>query len=138
MSGLGLAALVLALLVLRQNLMVVLGCAAAYAYLVWGDGVVANIVLDGWDALNKDVLLSIPLYLLAGNVMAEGAIAARLVRVMRALAGPGPGGLAIAAVLSCALFAAIVAGLDPPDDFVKALGSAPRFFAQPSDSRSSE
>ena len=108
MSGLGLAALVLALLVLRQNLMVVLGCAAAYAYLVWGDGVVANIVLDGWDALNKDVLLSIPLYLLAGNVMAEGAIAARLVRVMRALAGPVPGGLAIAAVLSCALFAAIV------------------------------
>ncbi len=108
MSGLGLLAMVLALLVLRQNLMVVLGCAAGYAYLVWGDGVLANIVLDGWDALNKDVLLSIPLYLLAGNVMAEGAIAGRLVRFMRALAGPVPGGLAIATVLSCGLFAAIV------------------------------
>lgn len=108
MTGLGLFAMVLALLVLRQNLMVVLGCVAAYAYLAWGDGVLANIVLDGWDALNKDVLLSIPLYLLAGNVMAEGAIAARLVRVMRAVAGPVPGGLAIATVLSCALFAAIV------------------------------
>ena len=108
MTGLGLVAMVLALLVLRQNLMVVLGCAAAYAYYAWGDGVLANIVLDGWDALNKDVLLSIPLYLLAGNVMAEGAIAGRLVRVMRAVAGPVPGGLAIATILSCALFAAIV------------------------------
>jgi C4-dicarboxylate transporter, DctM subunit len=108
MTGLGLALMVLALLVLRQNLMVVLGCAAAYAYYAWGDGSLANIVLDGWDALNKDVLLSIPLYLLAGNIMAEGAIAARLVRVMRAVTGPVPGGLAIATVLSCALFAAIV------------------------------
>jgi C4-dicarboxylate transporter DctM subunit len=108
MTGLGLALMVLALLVLRQNVMVVLGCAAGYVYLVWGDGVLANIVLDGWDALNKDVLLSIPLYLLAGNVMAEGAIAARLVRFMRAVAGPVPGGLAIATVMSCALFAAIV------------------------------
>jgi C4-dicarboxylate transporter, DctM subunit len=108
MTGLGLALMVLALLVLRQNLMVVLGCAAAYAYYAWGDGSLANIVLDGWDALNKDVLLSIPLYLLAGNIMAEGAIAARLVRVMRAVTGPVPGGLAIATVLSCAVFAAIV------------------------------
>jgi C4-dicarboxylate transporter, DctM subunit len=108
MTGAGLALLVLALLALRQSLMVVLGCAAAYAYLVWGDGVVANIVLDGWDALNRDVLLSIPLYLLAGNIMAEGAIATRLVRFMRAVTGPVPGGLAIATVLSCAIFAAIV------------------------------
>jgi C4-dicarboxylate transporter, DctM subunit len=108
MTGAGLALLVLALLALRQSLMVVLGCAAAYAYLAWGDGVVANIVLDGWDALNRDVLLSIPLYLLAGNIMAEGAIATRLVRFMRAVTGPVPGGLAIATVLSCAIFAAIV------------------------------
>ncbi len=100
--------LALALLVLRQNLMVVLGVVAGYCYLVWGDGAVSNIVLDAWDALNKDVLLSIPLYLLAGNIMAEGAIAVRLVRFMRAVAGPIPGGLAIATILSCGLFAAIV------------------------------
>jgi C4-dicarboxylate transporter DctM subunit len=40
--------------------------------------------------------------------MAGGAIAARLVRLMRALTGPIPGGLAIATVLSCGLFSAIV------------------------------
>ena len=104
----GLLVMVFLLLVLRQNLLVVLGCVAAYAYLIWGDGVLEYIVFDGWDALNRDVLLSIPLYLLAGNIMAGGAIAPRLVRLMRALTGPVPGGLAIATVLSCGLFAAIV------------------------------
>lgn len=107
MTALVLALLVLALLVLRQNLLVVLGVATGYAYLVWGDGRLANIVVDAWDALNKEILLSIPLYILAGNIMSRGAMAARLIRMMRAVSAPVPGGLAIAAILSCALFAAV-------------------------------
>lgn len=108
MSALILAALVLALLALRQYVVIVLAVAVAYVYLVWGDGRIDNILIDGWDALNQDVLLPIPLYLLAGAIMAEGAIAGRLIRVMRAIAGPFPGGLAVATCLSCGLFAAIV------------------------------
>jgi C4-dicarboxylate transporter DctM subunit len=107
-SALVLAAIVLALLALRQYLVIVLAVVVAYVYLVWGDGRIDNMLIDGWDALNQDVLLPIPLYLLAGAIMAEGAIAARLIRVMRAIAGPFPGGLAIATCLSCGLFAAIV------------------------------
>ncbi len=107
MATLGLVAMVLALFVLRQNLVVVLGMAAGYAYLIWGDGAVANIVIDGWDALNREVLLSIPLYILAGSIMSRGTMAERLIRLMRALTAPVPGGLAIATVLSCAVFAAI-------------------------------
>jgi len=107
MSALALAVIVAVLLVLRQNLMVVLGVATAYAYLVWGDGVVANIVIDAWDAANKEVLLSIPLYILAGNIMSRGVMAQRLIRLMRAVSNPVPGGLAIATVLSCAIFAAV-------------------------------
>ncbi|MEC8900831.1 MAG: TRAP transporter large permease subunit, partial [Pseudomonadota bacterium] len=96
--------LVLVLLLLRQNLFVMLGSVAAYAYLAFGDGMLANIVIDAWDAANKEVLLSIPLYILAGNIMARGAIAVRLIRLMRAVTAPVPGGLAIATVLSCAVF----------------------------------
>ena len=107
MSAFGLVVLVLALLLLRQNLFVLLGSVAAYAYLVFGDGMLTNIVIDAWDAANKEVLLSIPLYILAGNIMARGGIAARLIRLMRVLTAPVPGGLAIAAVLSCAVFAAV-------------------------------
>ncbi|MDH3513120.1 MAG: TRAP transporter large permease subunit, partial [Gammaproteobacteria bacterium] len=97
----------LALFALRQNILVILGIATAYAYWAYGDGVISNIVIDGWDALNKEVLLSIPLYLLAGNIMSQGSMASRLIRLMRAFTAPVPGGLAIATVLSCALFAAI-------------------------------
>ncbi|MCK6370320.1 MAG: TRAP transporter large permease [Gammaproteobacteria bacterium] len=103
----GLVALLLSLLVLRQNLLVVLGSALVFTSLVFGEGRLTDIVADVWEAANKEVLLSIPLYLLAGNVMARGIMAARLIRLMRALAGPVPGGLAIATVLSCALFAAV-------------------------------
>ncbi len=107
LAGIGLAALVMALLVGRQNLLVVLGVATMFAYVVWGDGRVGNIVVDAWDAANKEILLSIPLYLLAGNIMARGAMAARLIRLMKAVSAPVPGGLAIAAIASCALFAAV-------------------------------
>lgn len=107
LAGAGLAVLVLVMFTLRQNLIVVLGLATAYVYLVFGDGAISNIVVDAWEAANKEILLSIPLYILAGNIMSRGVMAARLIRVMRAVSGPIPGGLAIAAILSCALFAAV-------------------------------
>jgi C4-dicarboxylate transporter DctM subunit len=106
-TALLLIALILVLLALRQNLFVILGCATAYAYLVLAQEPLDGIVLDAWSALNKDILLSIPLYILAGNIMAAGGIAERLVRFMRAITAPVPGGLAIATVLSCAVFAAV-------------------------------
>ena len=95
------------LLAVRQNLLVVLGVATGMAYWFWGDGQIQNIINDGWDGLNRDVLLSIPMYLLAGAIMARGAIAKRLIRFARAFSAPIPGGLAIATVLSCAMFAAV-------------------------------
>ncbi len=107
LAGVGLFILILALLVLRQNLLVILGIATAYVYMVFGDGVLTNIVLDGWDALNKEILLSIPLYILAGNIMSRGVMAQRLIRMMKAISAPIPAGLAITTVLSCALFAAV-------------------------------
>jgi len=107
MGALWLLALVLVLLALRQNLLVVLGTAVAWLYLFYTDDQLSFIVLDAWGALNKEVLLSIPLFILAGNLMARGGMALRLVRLVQALTGPVPGGLAIATVLSCAIFAAI-------------------------------
>ncbi len=107
MMALGLIVLVVALLLLRQSIMVIVGAAVAYAWLVVGEGDVAPLFLDAWDGLNREVLLSVPLYVLAGNIMSRGEIADRLVDLMRAFTAPVPGGLAIATVLSCAMFAAI-------------------------------
>ena len=99
--------IVFALCALRQYLIVILGVATLYAYHVFGSDPARYVVLDAWHALNRDILLSIPLFILAGRIMAQGSMAARLVNLVRSITAPIPGGLAIATVLSCAVFAAI-------------------------------
>ncbi len=106
-TALLLIGLVLALLALRQPVVVILGAATAFCYALISHGNVGWIVVDAWEAANRELLLSIPLYILAGNLMSRGAMAERLIRVSKALAAPVPAGLAIAAVISCALFAAV-------------------------------
>jgi len=97
----------LLLAVLRQPVMVLLGAAALFVYAVWNDGRPEYALYDVWFAVNQDVLLAIPLFVLAGAVMSAGTIAQRIIALMRELTRPIPGGLALAAVLSCAGFAAI-------------------------------
>lgn len=104
---LGLAVMVPLLLWLRQNMIVVLGLCSAWLYYFYSNGAIGNTAIDAWQIARNENFLAIPLYVLAGNVMANGSIASRLVRVMAALTAPIPGGLALAAVLSCSLFAAI-------------------------------
>ncbi|SLN73234.1 Sialic acid TRAP transporter permease protein SiaT [Falsiruegeria litorea R37] len=97
----------IALLALRVNLFVLLLIVGSFIHLVWGDAELLYIVEDMWIALDKEVLLSIPLFLICGSVMGRGAIAARLIEIMTALTSPLPGGLAVATVMTCAVFAAI-------------------------------
>ncbi len=52
-------------------------------------------------------LLAIPLFLLAGAIMAEGGITPRIMRLAATLVGHIPGGMAIVMVVSCMLFGAI-------------------------------
>ncbi|WP_210414070.1 TRAP transporter large permease [Luteithermobacter gelatinilyticus] len=94
-------------LLLRQRIVVILGFVSAWCYLVWGDGKLNYVILDLWAAADQEVLLSIPLFILAGNIMSTGSIAERLITIMRVATAPVPGGLAIATILSCAFFAAI-------------------------------
>jgi C4-dicarboxylate transporter DctM subunit len=57
--------------------------------------------------LDQDALLAIPLFVLAGVVMSGGGISRRLVELARALTAWAPGGLAVAGVAACVVFAAI-------------------------------
>lgn len=107
MAALALSASLILMLLLRQRIFIMLGFTAAFAYLVWGDGKLGYVILDVWAAADQEVLLSIPLFILAGNIMSRGSIAQRLIAIMRELTNPVPGGLAIATILSCAFFAAI-------------------------------
>ncbi|MCT8159418.1 TRAP transporter large permease [Pseudoruegeria sp. SHC-113] len=107
MSALGLCLLVLVLLILRQPLTILLIAAIGYVHLVWGHGYLDYIVEDMWTSLNKELILSVPLFLLCGAVMSKGSSAKRLVRIIRALTAPTRGGLGVATIVSCAVFAAI-------------------------------
>ena len=59
------------------------------------------------EMMNKDVLLAIPFFVVSGAIMSAGGIAHRLVAFARALVGWMPGGLAVATVMACVIFAAI-------------------------------
>lgn len=107
MATVFLVILVLGLLVFRQNIVVLLLAVTAYIHLVWGDGQIEYLVEDMWISLSSEALLSIPMFLIAGNIMTQGAIAQRLIRIMVLISGPLPGGMGVATILSCAIFAAI-------------------------------
>jgi len=55
----------------------------------------------------SEVLISIPLFTLAGTIMTRGEMSGRLIAIARALVGWLPGGLAMACVVACTFFAAI-------------------------------
>lgn len=105
--GILLIALILALLFFRVSLVLILIAAAAYSQLVWGGGSIEYFVQDMWSAMDRELLLAIPLFVFVGQIMGRGSIANRLVAVVVEFTRPFPGGLAMATVLSCALFSAI-------------------------------
>jgi len=66
-----------------------------------------SLVQQLFNGLDNFVLLGVPFFILAGNIMAEGAISEKLVNVMKLFVGRFTGGLAMASVMACMFFAAI-------------------------------
>lgn len=99
---------VLALLFVRQPIIVLVAIATAFVHVYFAhNSSVEYLIQDMWFTLDREVLLSIPMFILAGALMARGSIARRLIAIMIGIAGPMPGGLAVACVLTCGVFAAI-------------------------------
>jgi tripartite ATP-independent transporter DctM subunit len=68
------------------------------------DGVA--VAVEFYRLADMPALIAIPLFTLAGYVLAESQAPQRMVRVTNALLGWLPGGLAIVAVIACAMFTA--------------------------------
>ncbi|OPY66219.1 MAG: Sialic acid TRAP transporter permease protein SiaT [Syntrophorhabdus sp. PtaU1.Bin050] len=66
-----------------------------------------SLIQQLFNGLDNFVLLGVPFFILAGNIMAEGAISDRLVGVMKLFVGRFTGGLAMASIMACMFFAAI-------------------------------
>lgn len=100
-----LALLLLPLALIGTPLFAIIGALAAF--LLTHDGQeVSNIIIEGYRLASQSVLVSIPLFTFAGFMMAEAGTPKRLVRVSKAAMGSLPGGLAIVALVACAIFTA--------------------------------
>ena len=112
MTGLLLLLAILALALLGSRLFVIVGVATAMCFLLFTDYTDAIVQLDRivtkMEGLTgKNVFLSIPFFIASGAIMTKGGIAQRLTRLATALVGGLPGGLAVASVVACIVFAAI-------------------------------
>jgi len=109
-----------ALLTLSMPIAVVLVATTAIYLIFIAQIPLTSLIQQLFNGLDNFVLLGVPFFILAGNIMAEGAISARLINVMKLLVGRFNGGLAMASVMACIFFAAI-SGSSPAT--VVAIGS---------------
>ena len=68
---------------------------------------ISFLIPHGFKTASSFALLALPLFILAGLLMAEGGISERLLNFVNALVGRIKGGLGAVTVLTCALFGAI-------------------------------
>jgi len=65
---------------------------------------ISAVPLETYDITRDAQLVAIPMFTLAGYLLAEGGASGRLVRLFRTWVGWAPGGIAAAAILVCAFF----------------------------------
>ncbi len=81
---------------------------------------IESVALKLFTGIEKFEIMAIPFFILAGNFLTHGGVARRMIRFATAMVGHWHGGLGLAGVLACALFAA-VSGSSPAT--VVAIGS---------------
>ena len=100
---------------------VALGLSSVTTIMLFSNDSLASVALKLMEALSVHyTLLAIPFFILSSSFLSTGGVARRLIRFAVAVVGPVRGGLAMASVLACMLFAA-VSGSSPAT--VAAIGS---------------
>lgn len=97
--------ILLALALIGVPLFAVIAAGALYAYATGGIDL-SVIAIELYRLAEMPVLVAIPLFTVAGYMLAESGAPGRLVRLTQSLLGWMPGGLALVALCACALFTA--------------------------------
>jgi len=113
-------ALLFGLMLFGVPVAVALGSSTLLSTYFFTDMDLMGIASKIFDGLNKYTLMAIPMFILAGNLLARGSSAHRIIGFAKTLVGHLPGGLPIAAILASIIFAA-VSGSSPAT--VAAIGS---------------
>jgi C4-dicarboxylate transporter DctM subunit len=109
-----------AFMLIGMPVAVALGLSSLLTILVFAHDSLASLSLKLYETSEQFTLLAIPFFILAGAFMTTGGVAKRMIRFAIACVGHLRGGLAMASVLACMLFAA-VSGSSPAT--VVAVGS---------------
>jgi C4-dicarboxylate transporter DctM subunit len=113
--------LIIGLLLIGVPIAVALGFSSVLFLLVFSDTSLASVAQSFYQAMaGHYTLLAIPFFILASSFMSTGGVAQRIIRFAIAVVGHFRGGLAIAGVFACMLFAAL-SGSSPAT--VVAIGS---------------
>ena len=107
MEALLLFALVMGLLLLGVPIAVSLGLSSLVIIIFFSPDSLASIALKFFESSEHYTLLAIPFFILASSFMSTGGVARRIIRFAIASIGSFRGGLAMASVFACMLFAAL-------------------------------
>ncbi|RED34519.1 C4-dicarboxylate transporter DctM subunit [Rhodopseudomonas thermotolerans] len=120
MNTIFLFASLLSFLLIGMPIAISLGLSSILTILLFQNDSLASLSLKFFQTTEQFTLLAIPFFILAGNFLTTGGVAKRMINFAISAVGHLPGGLAIASVLACMLFAA-VSGSSPAT--VVAIGS---------------
>ncbi|MGR3391823.1 TRAP transporter large permease, partial [Sagittula sp.] len=113
--------MVIGLMLVGVPIAVSLGFSSIVFLLVLSETSLSSVAQSFYQAMaGHYTLLAIPFFILASSFMSTGGVAARIIRFSIAIVGHLPGGLAIAGVFACMMFAAL-SGSSPAT--VVAIGS---------------
>ena len=63
-------------------------------------------ILQTFDVMESEVLIAVPLFVFMGTILERSGIAEKVYQTLYELFGPVRGGLAIATIVTCTIFAA--------------------------------
>lgn len=107
MTGLFLLTVLFSLLLIGVPVAVSMGFASILTMIFFGDQSLLSSAQKFFHTMHVYPLLAVPFFVLAGAFMTTGGVARRMIDFANALVGHYRGGLAMAALLACAFFAAV-------------------------------
>ncbi len=120
MSALIIFALLIALFLTGMPISIALGLTVLTFLFTMTSVPIESVALKLFTGIEKFEIMAIPFFILAGNFLTHGGVARRMIRFASSMVGHWHGGLGLAGVMACALFAA-VSGSSPAT--VVAIGS---------------
>jgi C4-dicarboxylate transporter DctM subunit len=107
MTTLFIFALLIALMLTGMPISIALGLTVLTFLFLMTSVPIESVALKLFTGIENFEIMAIPFFILAGNFLTHGGVARRMIRFATSMVGHWHGGLGLAGVMACALFAAI-------------------------------